>query len=102
MLNKCGFQEIYIACVYTDLRYGIDNLAATVKEIFGLKPFSPRRIFLFCGRRNDRIKTLVWADDGFLLLCKGFEAGKFKLTKSGNKLQKLTYGQFTMLMIGVF
>jgi len=47
MLGESKFEEIYIACGYTDLRYGIDGLATTVKENFGLNPFSPNTIFLF-------------------------------------------------------
>lgn len=38
MLSESRFEEIYIACGYTDLRYGIDGLATTVKEKFGLNP----------------------------------------------------------------
>ena len=39
MLSESKFEEIYIACGYTDLRYGIDGLATTVKEKFSLNPF---------------------------------------------------------------
>lgn len=35
MLSESKFKEIYIACGHTDLRYGIDGLATTVKEKFG-------------------------------------------------------------------
>lgn len=34
MLSESQFEEIYIACGYTDPRYGIDGLATTVKEKF--------------------------------------------------------------------
>lgn len=100
MLSESRFDETYIACGYTDLRYGIDSLAATIKERFGLNPFSPRTIFLFCGRRNDRIKALVWEGDGFLLLYKRLEAGKFKWPRSENELRELTSEQFARLMQG--
>lgn len=78
MLQSSRFKRIYIACGYTDLRYGIDGLAATVRERFNLNPFETDILFLFCGRRNDRIKALAWEGDGFLLLYKWLEDGKFK------------------------
>lgn len=59
MLKESRFKEIYIACGYTDLRYGIDGLAASIRERFNLSPFEKDVIFLFCGRRNDRIKALL-------------------------------------------
>lgn len=58
MLNESRFEEIYIACGYTDLRYGIDGLATTVKEKFGLNPFSPNTIFLFAADAATESKLL--------------------------------------------
>lgn len=60
-------QLIYIACGYTDLRRGIDGLAAIVQQQFNLDPFT-NTLFLFCGRRRDRIKALYWEGNGFVLL----------------------------------
>ena len=69
MLNDAtGFSHIYLACGYTDLRRGIDGLVSTVKCHFNLDPNEEGSIFLFCGRRADRIKALVYEGDGFLLL----------------------------------
>ena len=34
-----GFTKVYIACGYTDLRNGIDGLAAAVQNQFHLDPF---------------------------------------------------------------
>ena len=62
-----GAERIYIACGYTDLRKSIDGLALIVQKNFELDPFS-NSLFLFCGRRCDRIKALYWEDDGFVLL----------------------------------
>lgn len=100
MLNDSRFENIYIACGYTDLRYGIDGLAATVKEKFNLNPFSGDTIFLFCGRKCDRIKALVWEGDGFLLLYKRLETGSFKWPRKEDDLKALTYEQFNWLMKG--
>lgn len=58
MLNDfAGADKVYIACVYTDFRRGIDGLASMVQQQFQLDPFT-NMLFLFCGRRRDRIKAL--------------------------------------------
>ena len=48
---------VYLVTGYTDLRRGIDGLARIVQGNLSLDPFS-RSLFLFCGRRCDRIKGL--------------------------------------------
>ena len=61
MLNDAiGFDKIFIATGYTDLRRGIDGLASTIKYQFELDPFQKNILFLFYGKRTDRIKGLVW------------------------------------------
>ena len=52
-----GADKVFIACGYTDLRRGIDGLASIVQQQFSLDPFT-NTLFLFCGRRRDRIKAL--------------------------------------------
>ena len=63
-----GVTKIYIAVGYTDLRLGINGLAQAVGTKYDLNPFEKGTLFLFCGRRPDRIKALLWEGDGFLLL----------------------------------
>lgn len=76
--NASGFQSIYIACGYSDLRKGIDGFASIIQQEFKLYLFQTGILFLFCGRRTDRIKGLLWEGDGFLLLYKRLETGKFQ------------------------
>lgn len=57
--NASGFRKVYIAAGYTDLRRGIDGLASIVKFNFQLEPYEKDILFLFCGRRSDRIKGLI-------------------------------------------
>lgn len=102
MLNDAsGFSNIYIACGYTDLRRGIDGLAAIVQNSFKLDPFNPSTLFLFCGRRTDRLKALLWEGDGFLLLYKRLEAGKFQWPRNESEVKVMTHQQFVWLMEGL-
>ena len=93
-------KNIYIACGYTDMRKSIDGLAAIVQESFGLDPFASS-LFLFCGKRRDRIKALLWEGDGFVLLYKRLENGNFKWPKSLDQVRELTQQEFKWLMEGL-
>ena len=102
MLNDAtNFQNVYIACGYTDLRYGIDGLSTLVKGKFNLNPFTPDTLFLFCGRRSDRIKCLLWEGDGFLLLYKRLEGGKFLWPRNTDEVRNMSPQQYRWLMEGL-
>ena len=95
-----GADKVYIACGYTDLRLGIDGLAALVKQQFSLDPFE-NCLFLFCGRRRDRIKALYWEGNGFLLLYKHLESGTFQWPRKESEAKALTMQQYRWLMEGL-
>ena len=96
-----GFNKIFIATGRTDLRYGIDGLAAHVSQAFKLDPFEPNTLFLFCGRKKDRIKALLWEGDGFLLAYKRLESGKFDWPRNEAEVREMTPQQFRCLMEGL-
>src|SRR5574344_2071381 len=101
MLNNfSGAEKIYIACGYTDLRRGIDELASIVGQQFQLDPFTSS-LFLFCGKRCDRIKALHWEGDGFVLLYKRLESGSFQWPRTESEARQLTQQQFRWLMEGL-
>ena len=102
MLNDAtGFDKIFIATGYTDLRRGIDGLASTIKYQFELDPFQKNILFLFCGKRTDRIKGLVWEGDGFLLLYKRLNIGGFSWPRTKEEASEVTPEQYHMLMQGL-
>lgn len=100
MLNDLQTDHVVIACGYTDLRRGIDGLATLVETQFNMDPFS-RTIFLFCGRRNDRIKALYFEGDGFVLLYKRLENGSFQWPRNENEALAITPQQYRWLMEGL-
>ena len=68
MLNGNGltFTRFIIAVNRTDMRLGIDGLSALIRLRYGMDPLEKGTLFLFCGRKKDRIKGLVWTGDCFL------------------------------------
>ena len=72
--------EIYVICGYTDMRKSIDGLCAVVKDQLNMNPSRPNAIYLFCGRRSDRIKVLL---------------------HERNEVKPITWRQFDWLMSGL-
>ena len=99
--DASGFSAIYIACGYTDLRLGIDGLSRLVENRYGIEPFQTNTLFLFCGRRTDWIKGLVWEQDGFLLLYKRLEKGRFQWPRNEQDVRAMSEQQFRWLMEGL-
>ena len=99
--NASGFRKVYIAAGYTDLRRGIDGLASIVKFNFQLEPYEKDILFLFCGRRSDRIKGLIWEGDRFLLLYKRLELGSFSWPRTKEEALEITLEQYQALMQGL-
>jgi transposase len=100
VLNSIPVDNIFIHCGYTDMRKQIDGLAATVKQVFNLDPCSSS-LYLFCGRRSDRIKGLLWENDGFLLLYKRLEYGRFQWPRTESEARLITPQQLRWLLEGL-
>lgn len=95
-----SFAAVYLVCGFTDLRLGMDSLAAIIETRYHLPVFVPNTLFLFCGKRANRIKGLCWEGDGFLLLTKRVESGRFSWPRSSAEARALTPQQFHWLMQG--
>ena len=98
--NPQAFSAVYIVCGFTDLRYGMDSLANIIESRYHLSIFVPDTLFLFCGKRANRIKGLVCEGDGFLLLTKRVDNGRFSWPRDSNEARKLSPKQFEWLMNG--
>ena len=99
MLKGFTPRKIYLATGYTDLRRGIDGLVGIVQEQFKLDAFDDT-LFLFCGRRSDKIKGLYWDSNGFVLLYKRLEDGTFRWPRDANEAMQITVQQYEWLCMG--
>jgi transposase len=76
--------RVYLACGNTDLRKSIDGLAALVQASFQLDPFAPC-LYVFCNRQRDKLKILYWEHNGFWLLYRRLEKGRFEWPEASSE-----------------
>ena len=91
---------VYVVTGYTDMRKGIDGLAQIIEGKLKNDIYS-RAVYLFCGRSNTKMKALVWDGDGFLLLYKRLDNGRFQWPRNETEARKLTSQQLRWLMEGL-
>ena len=95
--------NIYIVTGYTDMRKSIDGLCMIIRDQLGVEPANSSSLFLFCGKRCDRIKALLHERDGFVLLYKRLDVlnGKYRWPRNKSEVKCITWQQFDWLMSGL-
>ena len=101
MLREAGgIRRVVLKTGRTDLRRGIDGLKAVI-ILNGMDPLEKGTLFLFCGRRNDRIRGLTYEGDGFLLLTKRLSGqNRFQWPRNEEDMKNITMEQYRNLMEG--
>lgn len=92
--------RVWIAAGVTDMRKSFDGLAAMVQITLDRDPFSGH-VFVFRGRRGDRIKLLWYSGDGMCLLAKRLDEGRFVWPQASSGSVHLTPAQLSMLLEGI-
>ena len=94
--------NIYIIPGYTDMRKSIDGLCAVIMDQMKADP-GGHAIYLFCGKRCDRIKVLLREPDGYVLLYKRLDVvqGRFRWPRNSAEVKAITWQQFDWLMSGL-
>jgi transposase len=82
------------------MRKSIDGLGFFINSELG---FDPRcgNIFLFCGKNCSKLKALLYERDGFLLLYKRLDSGRFRWPRSETQARQLTGQQLRWLLEGL-
>lgn len=101
-LDQAQAVRIWLATEKTDMRCGFDRLAERVRTVIGENPLSGH-LFVFRSRRGDRLKILVWDQDGFVLWYKRLEEGVFKLPRveEGARRVELRASELAMVLDGI-
>ena len=92
--------KVWLAAGVTDMRKGFNGLSAQVQTVLHENPFSGQ-LFVFRGRRGDRVKVLWWDGQGLCLYYKCMEAGKFVWPRAENGVVHLSPAQLSMLLEGI-
>jgi transposase len=94
--------RVFLCTSRTDMRKGFDTLAVLVRDGLGYDPLSGH-LFLFIGRRRDRLKILYWDRDGYALWYKRLEQGTFRIpvAKPDAASIELKASELAMLLEGI-
>jgi transposase len=70
-----------------DMRKSFDGLAEVAQIYCKQNPLSGH-LFVFSSKRCDRIKLLYWDTEGYVILYKRLEEGRFRLPRLSNSESK--------------
>ena len=102
MLSVPGTVRVFLCLAPTDMRKSIDGLAALASTVLAQDPLSGH-LFVFTGKRRNRIKLLYFDGDGYAVWYKRLEIGVFRLPAAapGQTSVTLSAAELTMLLSGV-
>jgi transposase len=100
MIGLPSSTRIWLAAGVTDMRRGMDGLAALVQSALEDNPFSGH-VFIFRGKRGDLVKLLWWSGDGMNLYAKRLERGRFIWPQAASGSVCLSAAQLSMLLEGI-
>ena len=83
-----------------DFRKQIDGLVILVADILEKDPTSGHW-FVFRNKQADKVKILLWEDNGFWLLYKRFEKARFKFPDIDDQAMEITMSQLQWLLSGL-
>ena len=100
MMQLAPRTQVWLSCRPTDMRKGLDGLSSEVKNVLLTDPFSGH-LFVFRGKRGDRMKMLHWDGSGLCLFAKRLEKGRFVWPPLINERLHMTPAQLALLIEGM-
>jgi transposase len=93
--------QIWMAVAPVDMRRGLDGLSAIVQQSLGHAPCAGAA-FIFRNRAGNRLRLLVWDDNGVWLCQRRLHQGTFVWPKAGDAMFALTQAQWQWLVAGIY
>jgi transposase len=100
MLKLPQGARIFMAVKPVDMRRSFDGLCATITEALGSSALSGD-LYLFRGKRADRIKAMIWDRNGLAIWYKRLERGKYRWPTRECASIELTAHELELLLDGV-
>ena len=100
MLNVSGATRVLVATSPVDLRGSFNRLYGLVVEQLKDDPLSGH-LFVFRGRRGDRVKVLYWDRDGYALWYKRLEKGVFRFPAHGSDAVEVSAADLGLILEGI-
>jgi transposase len=92
--------RVFVCLVPVDMRWSFDGLAAAAEQVMSQDPLSGH-LFVFHGRRGDRVKILYWDRDGYALWYKRLEAGVFGFPSDAEAAKEITAADLGLILEGI-
>lgn len=92
--------RIFLCLAPVDMRRSFDGLAAAAEHVMRQDPLSGH-LFVFRGRRGDRIKVLYWDRDGYALWYKRLETGVFRFPADVAEAKEITASDLGLILEGI-
>jgi transposase len=100
MLSVPAKVRVFLCTRATDMRKSFDGLHGLVVDVLQQDPLSGD-LFVFLNRRRDRVKLLIWEEDGMLIVYKRLERGTFALPEGDGDSITLSSAQLVLLLGGI-
>jgi len=94
--------QIVLATEPIDLRRGHDGLVTLVRTLWNADPYIGT-LFVFFGRRMDRVKVLFFSAGGFVVYYKRLEKNRFAMPRVPENASQIVLdaASLTMLLDGI-
>lgn len=100
MLNLAPSVRVFLSTEPTDMRRSFDGLAELAREVIREDPLSGH-LFVFRGRRGDKVKILYWDRGGYCLWYRRLERGVFQFPKPARRSVEMEAVDLMLILEGI-